>query len=69
MKLLKFCFAFLLITLFSACEVQDVWHVDDTVDGTPSKADTVLPHKFVKNPKSDLQIEQRNENLRPVFRR
>jgi hypothetical protein len=69
MKLLKICLAFLLITGFSACEVQDVWHVDDTVKGTPSKADTVLPRKFVKNPKSDLQIEQRNENLPNVLKK
>ncbi len=69
MKLLKFCFPFLLITVFSACEVQDVWHVDDTVYGTPTKADTVLPHKFVKNPKTEAEIEQRNENLPSVFRK
>jgi hypothetical protein len=65
MKLLKICFAFLLITIFSACEVQDVWHVDDTVEGTPSKADTVLPHKF--NNKSDSLIELRNEQLPQLF--
>ena len=68
MKLVKTCFVFLLLTIiFSACEIQG--EVVNIVDGTPTKADTVLPHKFVKNPKSELQIEQRNENLPNVFRK
>jgi hypothetical protein len=69
MKVLKALLIILIVAGFSACEVQDVWHVNDTVYGTPTKADTILPHKFVKNPKSELQIEQRNENLPPVFRK
>ncbi len=66
MKLIKISFVFLLFTIaFSACEVQDVWNVDDTVEGTPTKADTVLPHKF--NNKSDSLLELRNEQLPQLF--
>lgn len=68
MKLIKISFVFLLFTtIFSACEVQDVWNVDDIVDGTPTKADTVVPHKF--NQKPDSLIELRNEQLPPVFKK
>ena len=68
MKLIKISFVFLFLAIiFSACEIQG--EVVNIVDGTPTKADTVLPHKFVKNPKSELQIEQQNENLPNVFRK
>ena len=70
MKLLKICFvAFFLATVFSACEVQDVWHVNDTVDGSPSNADTVLAHKFKNNQVSDSAKEAREKNLAPEFKR
>ena len=70
MKLLKICFvSFFLATVFSACEVQDVWHVNDTVDGTPSNADTVLTHKFKNNQISDSAKEAREKNLAPEFKR
>ena len=69
MKLLKICFvSFFLATVFSACEVQDVWTVNDVVDGTPSNADTVLPHKFKKYEASDsLRAIHSKENLQPEF--
>lgn len=70
MKLLKIFFvSFLLATVFSACEVQDVWTVNDTVDGTPSNADTVLAHKFKNNQISDSTKEAREKNLSPEFKR
>ena len=40
MKLIKFSLVLLLMAGFSACED---YHAKDTVDGTPTKADTVLP--------------------------
>lgn len=68
MKLVKISFVFLVTAVFfSACEVQDVWKVNDIEKGTPSNADTVLPHKF--NNKSDSLIELRNEKLPQVFQR
>lgn len=68
MKLLKvFLFLFIVAGL-SACEVQDVWHVHDTVTGTPSKADTVLPAKFVKFEKAD-SVREIHENVPSVFKR
>ena len=64
MKLIKISFVVLLVTIFfSACEIQG--EVVNIVDGTPTKADTVLPHKF--NNKSDSLIELRNEQLPSVF--
>jgi hypothetical protein len=67
MKLLKICFVMFLTTfLFSACERQG--EVINIVDGTPSKADTVLPLKF--NAKhNDSLIEKHEEKTAPVFRR
>jgi|GEM_PF-1238488 len=69
MKLLKICFvSFLLATVFSACEVQDVWTVNDVENGTPSNADTVLHHKFKKYQKED-SVKVNEGNLPPVFNR
>jgi len=51
MKLFTFCFILLLFTFFSACEN----HMDirDAVKGTPSRADTVMPHPFSSLHKTD----------------
>lgn len=50
MKLLKFFFSLCMITvLLSACRLQGTPSVNDIVEGTPSNADTVLPHKFSKH--------------------
>ena len=51
---------------FSACESQG--EVINIVDGTPSKADTVLPLKFKTNP-SDSLTEKHEEKTAPVFKR
>lgn len=40
MKLMKISLAFFLLVAFSACES---YHAKDTVDGTPTNADSVLP--------------------------
>ncbi len=40
MKLIKISLVIFLLIGFSACES---YHAKDTVDGTPTKADTVLP--------------------------
>jgi hypothetical protein len=70
MKLVKTCFVILFLGIFfSACEVQDEWTVNDIVKGTPSNADTVLPHKFKKYQKTDSMHEAHEENLPTVFRR
>jgi hypothetical protein len=71
MKFAKPLFLFLVPALIlSACEVQDVWNVNDIVDGTPSKADTVLPHKFRKYESSDsLRAIHNEEHLLPEFKK
>lgn len=67
MKLLKICIVvFITACVLSACERQG--EVINIVDGTPSKADTVLPLKF--NAKhSDSLLEKHDEKVAPVFRR
>lgn len=68
MKLLKISFiALILAFCFSACERQG--EVVNIVDGTPSNADTVLPHKFKKFQKVDSIKEMHEENVAPVFKR
>lgn len=71
MKLVKACFVFLVsAVIFSACEVQDVWSVNDIADGTPSKADTVLPLKFKSHAASDsLKTLHNEETLQPEYKR
>lgn len=66
MKLLKVCLILFIAAGFSACEVQGT--VVDTVDGTPSKSDTILPAKFVKYQKSD-SVKEVHENIPKVFKR
>ena len=68
MKLLKVCLFLFIVAGLSACEVQDVWHVDDTVDGTPTKADTILPAKFAKFQKAD-SVKEVPENIPSVIKR
>jgi hypothetical protein len=67
MKLCKVCLVLLIAAGFSACEVQGT--VKDTVKGTPSKSDTILPAKFVKYQHSE-NVEEAKENKVPtVFKR
>ncbi len=66
MKIFKLCLVLLLFAGFSACEN----HMDirDVTKGTPSRADTVLPHKF-KAAKTEAEISEHNERLPRVFLR
>jgi hypothetical protein len=66
MKFFKVCLILFIVAGFSACEVQG--NVDDTVDGTPTKSDTVLRAKFVKYQKAD-SVKETNENVPKVLRR
>lgn len=67
MKLLKICFlVFMASTIFCACERQG--EVINIVDGTPTKADTVLPQKFNTHHADSLN-ETHEEKVAPVFRR
>jgi len=67
MKLLKICFlVFIASMAFSACERQG--EVINIVDGTPTKADTVLPLKFNTHHADSLNTTH-EEKLSPVFRR
>ncbi|HUZ59023.1 MAG TPA: hypothetical protein VMU83_09590 [Hanamia sp.] len=68
MKFLKICFIVLFFgIIFSACERQG--KVRTQLDGTPSDADTVLPHKFKSNQMSDSAKEAREKNLPAEYRR
>ena len=69
MKLFKICLLLLIVAGFSACEVQDMYTVRDTIKGTPSNADTVLPHKFVKYQTPDSIKAIREKKLGQVLRR
>ncbi len=64
MKLLKFCLVLVLFTGFSACENH--MDINDVVEGTPSRADTVLPHKFAPHQKAD---SSKTVSLPQVFQR
>ncbi len=66
MKFFKVCLIFFVVAGFQACEVQGT--VRDTLHGTPSKSDTVLPAKFTKYQKAD-SVRETHENVPPVFRR
>lgn len=68
---MKFIKVFLVVVLtgavFSACEIQG--EVINIVDGTPTNADTVLPHKFGPEHHVDSTKAVREENVPKVFRR
>ncbi len=51
MKLFTFCLILFLFTTFAACENH--MDIHDVVKGTPSRADTVMPHKFSSLKKED----------------
>lgn len=68
MKLVKTCFIFLVFAIaFSACERQG--EVINIMDGTPSNADTVLPHKFKTHQADSLKALHNEENLKPEYKR
>jgi len=67
MKFIKFCVVLLIVAGFSACEIQG--EVINIVDGTPTNADTVLPHKFGPAHHADSTKTTGEENVPTVFRR
>lgn len=67
MKFIKVCLVVLIVAGFSACEIQG--EVVNIVDGTPTSADTVLPHKFGHDNHADSTKGKGEENVPPVFRR
>lgn len=67
MKFIKVCLVVLIVAGFSACEMQG--EVINIVDGTPTNADTVLPHKFGQDHYVDSTKGKGEENLPTVFRR
>jgi hypothetical protein len=62
MKLVTFIVLFVFITAFSACENH--MDINDIVHGTPSNADTVLPHTFAPTSNGD---SSKLENLPREF--
>lgn len=68
MKFIKVCLVLLIASGLSACEIQG--EVVNIVDGTPTKADTVLPHKFSRDHHADsTTTKAREENVPQVFKR
>lgn len=68
MKLLRICFLVFIASLaFSACERQG--EVINIVDGTPTKADTVLPLKINTLHQTDSLNKTHEEKVAPVFKR
>lgn len=62
MKVVRFCIILLASTfVFASCHPNGRVLDHDTMAGTPSKADTVLPHKYHVN-KSDSAKEE-GENV------
>lgn len=67
MKFIKVCLVVLIVAGFSACEIQG--EVVNIVDGTPTNADTVLPHKFGPGHHTDSTKGKGEESIPKVFRR
>lgn len=66
MKLLRVFVFLLFVAGFSACEIQGEVH--NTMRGTPTKADTVLPAKFHKYQEAD-SVKKAEENFPNKLRR
>jgi len=64
MKFTACCLLLFMITGFSACENH--MDIKDEAKGTPSKADTVMPHRFPDNQKAGSSKEK---NVARVFLR
>jgi hypothetical protein len=64
MKLFTFLLFLLFFTAFSACENH--MDINDIVEGTPSRADTVLAHKF---PPYGTRDTLKGEQLPKVYRK
>jgi len=62
MKLIKLSLVIFLLAGFTACED---YHAKDTVEGTPTNADTVLPAR----PKDQSYEPPKTETAPGVFRR
>jgi hypothetical protein len=68
MKVVRFCIILLASTfVLASCHPNGRVLDHDTMDGTPSKADTVLPHKYHVN-KSD-SVKEEGENVPNRLRR
>lgn len=62
MKVVRFCiFIFASIIVFASCHPNGRVLDHDTMGGSPSKADTVLPHKYHVNSSNSAKVE--NENV------
>ena len=64
MTLFTFCLVIFLFTAFASCENH--MDIHDAVKGTPSRADTVMPHTFSSSKKSD---SVKTSTLPRVFKR
>jgi len=61
MKVVRFCIILLASTLvFASCKPNGRENAHDIMVGTPSKADTVLPHKYHVNQSDSVKTEDEN---------
>ena len=61
MKVVRFCIFLLASTVvFASCKPNGSENSHDTLAGTPSKADTVVPHKYHMAPGDTIKGEDEN---------
>jgi hypothetical protein len=62
MKVVRFCIILLASTIvFASCHPNGrILDQIDTEKGTPTKADTVLPHKYHVNQSDSVKVEDEN---------
>ena len=65
MKVARFCFVLLVSAcVFGSCKPNGIENSHDAMAGTPTKADTVLPHKFHPNNADTIRDKSEDEPLR-----
>jgi hypothetical protein len=60
MKVLRFCLIMAVTLFFVSCRPNGSALDHDIMKGTPSNADTVLPHKYHLNSADTLKVEGEN---------
>lgn len=60
MKVLRFCTIVAITLFFASCRPNGSAMDHDTMKGSPSNADTVLPHRYHVNSSDTLKGEEEN---------
>ena len=67
MKVFRFCAIVAITLFFASCRPNGSAMDHDIMKGTPTKADTVLPHKYHVNSSDTLKKE--GENIPNILKR